>query len=276
MSTGAEPSLLLPNRETSSLNKPAPSVIVLPNRTGPHEVTITNAGGQIAGAADFYQWGLVDGDDVNESVLGGSGYDLQAAGVQSFPVSATDAVMVFALSTHDRWSNAAVNEYDIAIDTNGDQKADFVVIGFDLGALTTGSFDGRLAVFRLNVATGALSPLFLASAPTDSSTVLLPIYASQLGLTPADGDFTYTVQTFSLEGAGADVMKGKAGFNPFKPALVDFPYEVVAPGGSVDVEVSFDVTAFSQQPRGIMVVSTDDAAGAEVQLIEVPGKKKGR
>ena len=268
------PYLLVP-RSLSDIETTAPSPLTV--TPGPHEVTITNADGQIAGAADFYQWGLVDENDVDETVLGGSGYDLQAAGVQAFPnADGTDAMMYFALSTHDRWSNAAVNEFDIAIDTNGDQKADFVVIGFDLGALTTGSFDGRLAVFRLNVATGALSALFLASAPTDSSTVLLPILASQLGLTPTDGDFTYTVQTFSLEGAGADAMKGKAGFNPFKPALMEFPYEVVAPGDSVAVEVSFDVTAFSQNPRGVMVVSTDDAAGGEVQLLEVPGKKRGR
>ena len=267
------PYLLVP-RSLSNIETSAPSPMTV--TPGPHEVSVSNTGGQIAGAADFYQWGLVDDDDVDESVLGGSGYDLQAAGVQAFPVSATDAFMVFALSTHDRWSNAAVNEFDIAIDTTGDQKADFVVIGFDLGALTTGSFDGRLAVFRLTVATGALSPLFFAQAPTDSSTVLLPLYASQLGLTPADGDFTYTVQSFSLEGAGADAMKGKAGFNPFDPALEEFPYEVVAPGSTVTVDLSFDVTAFSQKPRGVMVVSTDDAAGAEVQLIEVPGKKTGR
>lgn len=268
------PYLLVP-RSLSNIETTAPSPLTV--TPGPHAVTVTNVGGQIAGAADFFQWGLEDGDDIDESVLGGGGYDLQAAGVQSFPNAAgTDALMYFALSTHDRWSNAAVNEFDIAIDTTGDQKADFVVIGFDLGALTTGSFDGRLAVFRLNVATGALSPLFLATAPTDSSTVLLPIFASQLGLTPTDGDFTYTVQTFSLEGAGADAMKGKAGFNPFDPALEDFPYEVVAPGDSVAVDVSFDVTAFSQNPRGVMVVSTDDAAGSEVQLIEVPGKKQGR
>jgi minor extracellular serine protease Vpr len=219
----------------------------------------------------------VDGDDVNESVLGGGGYDLQAAGVQSFPLSATDAIMYFALSTHDRWSNAAVNEYDIVIDTTGDGAADFVVIGYDLGALTTGSFDGRLAVFRLNLATGALSALYLATAPTDSSTLLLPIFASDLGLTPEAGTFTYSVQSFSLEGAGADAMPGTASFNPFDPALEEFPYAVVAPGASTSVDVSFDPQAFAKQkPLGIMVVSTDDAAGAEVQLIEVPGKKKGR
>lgn len=244
---------------------------------GGTSVTVSNVDGQITGAADFYQWGLVDGDDVNESVLGGSGYDLQAAGVQSFAAGTTDAVMYFALSTHDRWSNAAVNEFDILIDTTGDAAPDFVIIGFDLGALTTGSFNGRLAVFRLNLATGALSPLSWAVAPTDSSTVLLPIRASQLGLTPADGTFTYSVQTFSLEGAGTDEMAGAASYNPFDPAMEKYPFVEVQPGASDTEVLSFDPLAWAKQkPLGVMVVSTDDAAGAEAQLIEVPGKKKGR
>ncbi len=244
----------------------------------PHAVVVSNVGGQIAGTADFYQWGLADGDDLDETVVGGAGYDLQAAGVQAFMNAAgDDALMVFALSTHDRWSNAAVNEFDIAVDTTGDGAADYVVIGFDLGALTTGSFNGQMAVFRLTVATSAITPLFFAAAPTDSSTVLLPIRASHLGLTRSDGDFTYQVQSFSLEGAGSDVMSGTAGFNPFDPALEEFAFEVVAPGTTATVNVSFDATAFAKQaPRGIMVVSIDDAAGEEVQLVEVPGKKKGR
>jgi subtilisin family serine protease len=268
------PYLLVP-RSLTNIETTASGPIT-PNPSG-QSVTVSNVGGQIAGTADFYQWGLVDGDDVDESVLGGSGYDLQAAGVQSFTTSATDALMVFALSTHDRWSNAAVNEFDIVIDTTGDGAADFVVIGFDLGALTTGSFNGQLAVFRLNVSTGALSALFLADAPTDSSTVLLPIRASHLGLTPGAGAFTYSVQTFSLEGAGSDAMPGTARYNPFDPAMEEYPFEVVAPGATATTEVSFDPTAFAKQkPRGVMVVSADDAAGAEVQLIEVPGKKKGR
>jgi hypothetical protein len=92
---------------------PLAAVILHVERAGGQQVTISNVGGQIAGAADFFQWGLADGNDVDEGSLGGGGYDLQSAGVQSFPsADGTDALMVFPLSTHDRWSNAAVNEYD--------------------------------------------------------------------------------------------------------------------------------------------------------------------
>jgi hypothetical protein len=238
--------------------------------------TVTNADGQIAGTADFYQWGLEDGDDVIETVLGGSGYDLQAAGVQSFPFGpgGTDRLLVFALSTHDRWSNVAVNEFDIVIDTTGDGNPDFVVIGFDLGALTTGSFDGRYASFLLDLSNpSVITPLFFAVAPHDSSSVLLFVRASHLGLTAGDGQFDYNVQSFSLEGPGSDGMPGTATYDPYAPAMTDYPFVEVAPGGSEDVVISFNGRATAKQkPMGVMVVSQDDAAGAEVQLLRRQGR----
>jgi minor extracellular serine protease Vpr len=233
--------------------------------------TVTNPNGVIAGTADFFQLGLEDGNDVNEAALGGSGYDLQAVGVQAFPDDSGDSFLAFAVSTHDRWSNAAVNEFDIVMDTTGDGAADYVLIGFDLGALTTGSFDGRYASFLLDLSNpSVLSPLYFAQAPHDSSSVVLFADASDFGLTPEDGDFSYTVQSFSLEGNGQDAMSGTAKFDAFKPALADFPFTSVAPGGSAQVDLTFDGSAFAKQkPLGVMVVSQDDAAGAEAQLLKM-------
>ncbi len=246
----------------------------------PATFTVTNPNGVITGSADVYQWGLEDGDDVNEAVLGGAGYDLQAAGVQSFDLGGGDAFIVFALSTHDRWSNAAVNEYDVIVDVDGDKQPDYIVIGFDLGALTAGSFNGIPAVFVLDLATGGLSFTgFGASAPTDSSTYLMPVLASDIGLTAASGGFSYGVESYSLEGAGSDAMRGTASFDPWNPALVsdeEFPYREVAPGGSATFELALNGKTYAKQkPLGVMIVSPDDAAGAEVQLIRVPGNKKG-
>ena len=72
--------------------------------------TVTNKKGAIAGTADFYTWGLEDRNDVDENAMGGGGYDVRAVGVQSFAISATDQLLVFAINNYDRWSNAAVNE----------------------------------------------------------------------------------------------------------------------------------------------------------------------
>ena len=73
-------------------------------------VNLANAAGVIAGNADFYAWGLEDADDVNETTLGGGGYDLRSVGVQSFdaaaalgnPAFAGQQLIVFAVNAHDR------------------------------------------------------------------------------------------------------------------------------------------------------------------------------
>ena len=57
--------------------------------SAPSTATVTNVGGVIGGTADLYQWGLQDGDDINEAALGGGGYDMRAVGVQSFVDGAT-------------------------------------------------------------------------------------------------------------------------------------------------------------------------------------------
>jgi hypothetical protein len=196
---------------------------------------------------------------------------MHAAGVQTFPDDSGDAFLAFAVSTHDRWSNAAVNEFDILISTTGNSDPEYVLIGFDLGALTTGSFDGRYASFLLDLANpSVLTPLYFAQAPHDSSTVLLFADASLFGLTPGNGDFSYTVQSFSLEGNGVDAMSGMAKFDAFRPALADFPFASVAPGGSTQVDLVFNGSSFGKQkPLGVMVVSQDDAAGAEAQLLKM-------
>ncbi len=239
----------------------------------PRTITSTNPGGMITGTVDAYQWGLQDGNDVNEAVLGGAGYDMRAVGAQSFDISA-GKVIVFAVSTHDRWSNAATNEFDILVNNDDDPANEFAVVGFDIGALTTGSFNGQYGAFVINLATGVATIDFTAFAPTDGSTVLLPVFASRLGLTQADGNFEYTAVSFSLEGPGQDPMKGKAGFNPWTPALTSFPFYGVPANGTGSDSVAIDPAAFeTQKMLGVMLVTHDNASGAaEAQLLEAPGQ----
>lgn len=227
-------------------------------------VTVTNKKGAITGSADFYTWGLEDRNDVNENAMGGGGYDVRAVGVQSFPFGATQ-LLVFAINNHDRWSNAAVNEWDININNDADPEPEFTVFAFDSGAIRAGSFNGLLEVFFVNNATGGLfASGFLASSPTDSSTLLLPIPANALGLTPADGSFSYDAVSFSLEGPGFDVVDGVASYNPFDKALEDGQFEEVARGAAVTVPVAIDPVAFDQQdPLGLMVVGIDDKSGKD-------------
>src|SRR5438309_2353785 len=152
-------------------------------------VKLTNFGGALAGNADFYAWGL------KGKRQGVEFFDPRAVGVQAIaifskkpPIVQTDSILVFAVSTFERFSNAAAGEFDILV-SNGERDKDgklvfgFLLAGVDLGAITAGVSNGRLASVLINLKTGAALIRFLADAPTDGSTVLLPVPASDLGNT---------------------------------------------------------------------------------------------
>jgi subtilisin family serine protease len=237
----------------------------------PVAATITNPGGMVAGDADFYQWGLVDDDDVVEAELGGGGYDLRAVGVQSFDFNG-DKMLVFAISTHDRWSTGAVNEFQVLIDTGGAPGPEYSVVGVDFGAITAGTFNGQVGAFVFDLVNGGSVLRFLAQAPTDGSTMLLPVLASDMGMTQAKSAFTYQAVSFSLEGEGVDEMDGVAGYNAWSPAVTNGQFATVNPGASAQASVTFDRDRSRvQEPLGVMVVSHDNASGAaEAILLEGP------
>ncbi len=235
------------------------------------EITFDNAGA-IAGAADIYQWGLEDAADVSTAFTD-TGVDLRAAGVQTYYADETDALMVFALNTHSRYSNAANNEYDILIDVDKDKKTDYILIAVDSGLVRTGFVDGQVEVFLLDVETDALFATgFGGVAPTDSGTVLLPVWASDLGLTAGDGLFEYQVASYSLTSDATDVMTGRAGYNPWSPALTNGQYGQVAVGDELTLEFAADASSRAKQkPKGVMAVVYDNAAGAaEALLVPTP------
>lgn len=242
-------------------------------------VKLANPRGALAATADFYTLGLTDRADVKRG-WGGSGYDLRAAGAQAFDYSddshPSDKMVVFAVNNYSRWSNAATNEFDVLVDTNGDNKPDYDVFTYDSGYVRTGDFNGLTEVFITNIATGELSSSgFLATAPTDSSTILLPVIAGDLGLTasgPTKGAFAYTVQSFSLEDSDAsDAFAGTAAYNPWAKAIEDGAYESVNPNRTLTVPVTVNPVGWAtQKPQGVMVVSYDNKAGAdEAQLVSL-------
>jgi minor extracellular serine protease Vpr len=232
-------------------------------------VTLANPLGVITGNADFYAWGLQDDDE------GLGWHDLRAVGVQTFPagtpLNPNRRLLVFAVNTWARFSNAASNEFDVLLDVTGDGVDDYAVIGFDVGRLTTGSFDGRMGAWVLNLAKGTLTTDFIAAAPTDGSTVLLPVYSNRIGLSPSNPRFAYHSQSFSLHGFPEDVMPGVAKFNAYTPAISNGVFLPVAPGAIAIVGVRIDKAEWSVTPAlGLMVVVLDNAAGrSEARLLPV-------
>jgi len=71
---------------------------------------------------------------------------------------------------------------------------EFFVLGIDFGLFTTGFIDGRMASFVID-AEGNLVGAggFVADAPANSSTIELPLLASDIERTDEDSTVDYTV-----------------------------------------------------------------------------------
>jgi subtilisin family serine protease len=241
-----------------------------PSPSGSATVTLSN-GGIHASSADVYAWGQSDPAD-----LPGKAIDVRAVGVQILPgaaggLPASDRLLVFAINTHSRWSNASQAEFDIAIDVTGSPAPDYFVVGVDLGAVLAGEFDGRYGSFVID-ASGNLIDAFFASAPMNGSTVLLPAAASSLGLDPVEfNKFRYDVTAFSILSADFDTVAGNPRVRPFEPTSSQGEFLALAPGASAPLQLTSTSSARSDGTLGWMIVALDDGDGApQAELIPLP------
>lgn len=223
---------------------------------------LTNNSTELAGTADFYAWG-------HESANDGQGYvDLRAAGVQSLSLGDSQLI-VFAVNTHKAWSTPSLIEMDISVDTNRDGVDDYVVIGIDLGLLQGTGYNGTFVSAVLNLATGGISVLYQGLAPTNGSTMLLPVDSSQLGLSEANPRFNYSVAAFDLDSADVDFTNGVASFNAYSSAVSQGDFAVLNPGVTEYVPVALNPAEQAITPAlGHMIVTLDNKSGArEAALI---------
>lgn len=231
---------------------------------------ITNVGGQVSGIADFYAWGL-EGKNTGS----GSAAEIRAVGAQTFP---GDEVMFFSVSSFNRWSNIASNEFDIYIDVDEDGIDDYVAVAIDAGLLTTGSFNGTMGYYVFSTRTGSGSSYYGESS-TDGSTLLLGVAFGQLcGSGPSDpciydsptGRIAYKAAGFDLAQGGSYEAPGVAKFNVLTPAISNGDYLPIAPGATVNTPVAIDSVEWAATPaKGVMVMVHDNKAAAEALLIKV-------
>jgi len=252
-----------------------------PNRS--ISVQLENESRAVAGNADFYAWGLRG----KNKKLGSNG--LRAVGVQSFPRAlGADRTLVFAVNTFAAWSTASTKEFDLLIDIDGDGTPEFALIGFDFGALTTGSSDGQMASALVNLRTGATRIRFLAVAPTDGSTILLPVRASDISdlkcsrsATPCKVNattpsFNYSAQLLDRQSDAWDAIAATASFNAFTPSINTGTFVDLAAGERASVPLTIDPVEFAKTPAlGAMVVSIDNFSGKQqATLLRIGGEQE--
>jgi minor extracellular serine protease Vpr len=235
-------------------------------------VTVRNRGVH-AGTADVYASGISDENDIDGAE---DAMDVRVAGVQSLPGSVlggadSDRALIFAVNTYGRWATAAAHEFDIPLDTNGDGNPDFIVVGVDLGVVTAGEFNGQFAAFTF-AADGTLVNAWEAIAPANGSTALLPVLASDVGLSEGRSRFSYAVNAFSIVPGGLVDETATAVWDSHAPPVSTGQFAAVPPGGSEAIELTVDQAGVAATPvRGWLVVSPDDRTGsAEADEVGLP------
>jgi len=239
----------------------------------------------VTGTADFYAWGL-RGKNKKAATAG-----LRAVGVQSFDVPAnalglngTDPVklLVFAVNVFHPWTTPVLNEYDILLDVNGDGKFDFAVVSVGLSSGRV-----RVNIFDLSKSPAVLvkqTVVFAATAPTNESTILMPIVAKDVGVKASSPRFAYAAQGFDGftgdldflgENADGTVAANAGRFNAFNNAVSTGAFAVVGPRSRASVPLTINPAEFAATPAlGVMVVGIENFSGrAEANLLRFEGEE---
>jgi len=243
------------------------------------KLKLANTGGH-AGSADVYALGITDGmkdAKVDGTVVAVKGTDVRAVGVQTLPyymldenLDPSDRAIYFAVNMHDRFSTAAPHEVDIAIDTTGDGDPDYVVFGYDYGGMTTGAFSGEWVSFVYDLNLEQIIDAWSADAPFNSSTVLIPVAASDLGLSAGDGAFTYQVYSYDGFTGAEDETSVSRVFDAYSPKQSTGQWKPVAKGTSTTVGAWFYRVA---SVRGWLVVTMDDRNGSyQADIVGLPSR----
>jgi minor extracellular serine protease Vpr len=235
-------------------------------------VNVSNKDSAIAATADFYSWGLQGkgkGSGKKNPII-----NLASAGAQAYTDGA-DRVIVFAINTEEAWSAPSTREFDVAIDLDGDGNPEYYVVAVDLGLLLAGAFNGQIITAYFDASFNLIDADFFAYAPYDSSTILLPVLASSIGVTPGNPRFSYTAVGYDLVQTGAsDAFAKWAKYNAFGSAITDAQYGPVAPNADIAVPISVNLTELGLTPAlGLMVVTQDNKNGKdEASLVKIDVK----
>lgn len=225
-----------------------------------------------AGAAGVLSWSLADGADcpADPSVdIRSVGVDVRAGTLLGG--APQDRSLIFAINVHGRWSNPSTGIFRIFIDGDSDGVPDHVIVAADYTRVTTGHPGGYFAALAMTSA-GEVTGAFVAEAPMNGSTMLLPVLASHIGLSEKLSRFTYWVSGESLNVTGAQDLTGTATLDILRPPTSSDwiseirPWETVTSTSVIDPA---EVAATST--RGWLIVSHDDRHGpSEAEEIAFP------
>jgi minor extracellular serine protease Vpr len=258
-----------------------------------------------AGTADVFTLAQTDANDVPP--IAEDSTDIRAIGMQTLPRealcgtdpigvcgTADDRALVFAINVWGYWANPSVSEFDILVNTDRDAFPEYTVVGVDTGAILAGAFDGTYASFVFDNETDDLVNAWVAEAPMNGSTMLLPFLASDIGLSgravrnpatriefqafsfsivPADDGEEATPDVNTLDDVTEPTTIGLGGLLAPDPRrrTVPGPTMRLEPGESTVYGIPNPFLQQALGAKGWMVVTHDDANGApQADLVPAP------
>ncbi|HEX6288185.1 MAG TPA: S8 family serine peptidase [Herpetosiphonaceae bacterium] len=194
------------------------------------------------------------------------------------------ATLSFGVATYGNWSSPNEVEFDIYIDTNRDGDDDYVLFSWNLG-LASGANDATdvliTALFNLNTNQllladylNGIPPSVLNTAIFNNSVMVLPVAASDLGMTNASGAFNYRVfsfyqgeitddsgsLTYNAASPGLDLSGGLAGV----PFYADLPGEVIP--------VDYNATAYkAAKSQGVLLLHHHNTMDKHAEVVRIKG-----
>jgi hypothetical protein len=219
--------------------------------------TSTNKDG-VAGPIDVFAWGLSDrkGDAL--------GVDVVNVGFQSRP---GQDFGIFAIHSTNTEQNPSADEWDVMLNTDGDDEPDYAIVGRDAGLASGDALTGTsLVAETVNLETDETVGAFSAITQLNSGIVMLPFGLSDVGLAEdAQEEFSYTAGVVSLEeGRGEDLVDGVARFNAFRQPVETGQFNVAFPGAPAQWTAAVDREQLAKTPvKGWLAVYRFNRGGSD-------------
>ena len=218
------------------------------------------------GYTDLFAWQVSDKEGDAPRVT-----DILSAGVQTY-TDPVDPLMLFSVNFAGTRATSAAHELDILLDVNQDDEPDFAIVAGDFGYFTLGAPDGTLGAIVIDLALSELVAAYPVDAPMNGSTIVVPLFPKDLGMTSSSSSLRYNVSAYDLITGESDETAGWSTWDAWTPAVGTGGLTIPAGASGTVVFPDLDTRSLKAAGvKGFLLVTLDDPNGAaQADRIKLP------